>query len=34
MHSDGHFAQRQPEGDQRRVQPTLMERWRGGLANG
>ena len=31
MHSDGHFGQRQPEGEPRRVQATLMERWRGGL---
>jgi polyphosphate kinase len=31
MHSDGHFSQRQPEGEAHRIQPTLMERWRGGL---
>ena len=31
MQSDGTFSQRQPEAEQRLVQATLMERWRGGL---
>ncbi|MFO7628943.1 MAG: polyphosphate kinase 1 [Prochlorococcaceae cyanobacterium] len=32
MRSDGQYVKRQPEGDERRVQPELMARWRGGLA--
>jgi polyphosphate kinase len=31
MQADGSFHQRQPEGDARLVQQTLMEQWRGGL---
>ena len=31
MHSDGHFSQEQPEGDQLLAQATLMQRWRGGF---
>jgi polyphosphate kinase len=31
MQSDGRFIQRQPEGERRTVQNTLMSRWRGGL---
>ena len=31
MQSDGRFIQRQPEGERRTVQNTLMNRWRGGL---
>ncbi|MEB3265150.1 MAG: polyphosphate kinase 1 [Cyanobacteriota bacterium] len=31
MQADGSFCQRQPEGDARLVQQTLMEQWRGGL---
>jgi polyphosphate kinase len=31
MHSDGHFSQAQPEGDQLLTQATLMQRWRGGF---
>ena len=33
MHSDGHFSQQQPEGEDQLVQAALMHRWRGGLAN-
>jgi polyphosphate kinase len=32
MQSDGRFLQQQPEGEQRLVQATLMERWRGGFS--
>ncbi|MEB3331908.1 MAG: polyphosphate kinase 1 [Synechococcaceae cyanobacterium] len=32
MHADGHFSQRQPEGEINSVQATLMQRWRGGLS--
>lgn len=31
MHSDGHFSQRQPEGEPQLVQASLMQRWRGRL---
>ncbi len=31
MQSDGHFSQRQPEGEQHLAQTALMERWRGGI---
>ncbi len=31
MHSDGHFSQRQLEGEPRTIQETLMGEWRGGL---
>ncbi len=31
MRPDGAFVQRQPEAEERRVQGTLMRRWRGGL---
>ncbi len=31
MHSDGRFSQRQPEGEERLVQASLMQRWRGSL---
>jgi polyphosphate kinase len=31
MHSDGHFSQRQPEGEPYSTQAALMERWRGGF---
>ena len=31
MQPDGRFVQRQPEGEERRVQVTLMQRWRGGM---
>ncbi|MFM7237497.1 MAG: polyphosphate kinase 1 [Cyanobium sp.] len=34
MHSDGHFSQRQPEGEQQQVQAALMKGWRGGFRNG
>jgi polyphosphate kinase len=32
MQSDGRFIQQQPEGEQRLVQATLMEGWRGGFS--
>ena len=31
MHSDGHFSQRQHDGEQKLTQIQLMQRWRGGL---
>ncbi|MEI8250619.1 MAG: polyphosphate kinase 1 [Synechococcus sp. ELA057] len=33
MHSDGHFSQRQQEGDGQLAQHTLMQRWKGGFTN-
>jgi polyphosphate kinase len=33
MDSDGHFSQRQLEGERQLIQDTLMQRWRGGFAN-